>query len=82
MAPDGYADWHRCGNRVLKDCMPETWRVGELVEQRVPCLPVSPPTARVAGEGDALLAEYVRPGEATVPLLAVNWRDVADAMDN
>lgn len=64
------------------ECMSETWPVGELVGRRVPCLLDSPQTMRLAREGDALLAEYVRRGHATVPLLAVNWRDVADAMDD
>ncbi|MFL9913981.1 hypothetical protein PQR75_00950 [Paraburkholderia fungorum] len=69
-------------DHALEGCMPETWPVGELVERMVPCLLDSPPTMRLAGEGDALLAEYVRRGHATVPLLAVNWRDVADAVDD
>jgi hypothetical protein len=68
-------------DHALEECMPETWPVGELVERRVPCLLGSPPTMFLEGEGDALLAEYVRRGHATVPLLAVNWRDVADAVD-
>ncbi|MFL9906770.1 hypothetical protein [Paraburkholderia sp. RL17-337-BIB-A] len=68
-------------DHALEECMPETWPVGELVGRRVPCLLDSPPTMLLAGEGDALLAEYVRRGHATVPLLAVNWRDVADAVD-
>lgn len=65
---------------ALAECMPETWPVGELVKRRAPCLLGCPPALRLAGEGDALLAEYVRRGYATVPLLAVNWRDVADAV--
>jgi len=68
-------------DHALEECMPETWPVGELVERRVPCLLESPPTMLLEGEGNALLAEYVRRGHAKVPLLAVNWRDVADAVD-
>lgn len=65
---------------VLDDCMPETWPLGELVERRVPCVLGSPPIAQLAGEGGTLLGEYVRRGHASVPLLAVNWKDVADAV--
>lgn len=83
--PEAYA--RRAGTglpvgHALEECMSETWPVGELVGRRVPCLLDSPQTMRLAGEGDALLAEYVRRGHATVPLLAVNWRDVADAVDD
>jgi hypothetical protein len=67
--------------RTLEDWMPETWSVGELVERQVPCLLDIPPSPLYAGEGDALLAEYIRRGHATVPLLAVNWQDVADAVE-
>ncbi|APA84075.2 hypothetical protein BJG93_00645 [Paraburkholderia sprentiae WSM5005] len=66
----------------LEACLPETWSVAEFVGRGVPCLLESPPGMRLAGEGRELLAEYVRRGHTTVPLLAVNWRDVADTMAN
>jgi hypothetical protein len=69
-------------DHALEECMPETWPVGELVNRRVPCLLDNPPTVRLTGERGALLAEYVRRSHTTVPLLAVNWRDVADTMAN
>jgi len=66
----------------LEACRPERWPVAEFVGRGVPCLLDRPPGMRLTGEGCALLAEYVRRGHTTVPLLAVNWREIADTMAN
>jgi hypothetical protein len=65
-----------------RDYPAEFWPVENLADSRLPCVLEFPPIRFFAGHGDALLAEYIRRGEDTIPLLAVDWEQVADIIED
>jgi hypothetical protein len=78
--------WHRWASevfpeaRTLDDYARELGPVGELVDHRVPCLLAMLGWSPFAGNGDALLAEYLRRGYASVPVLAIDWAQLGDVV--
>lgn len=61
-----------------RDYPAEFWPSERLADQKLPCVLDAPHRCFFAGHGYALLEEYVRRGEAFIPLLAVDWEQVAD----
>ncbi|WP_146055302.1 hypothetical protein [Paraburkholderia eburnea] len=67
---------------IRRDYPAEFWPVDSLADSKLPCVLEFSPFRFFAGHGDLLLAEYIRRGETTIPLLAVDWEQVADIIED
>ena len=64
-----------------RDYPAEFWPSDSLVDRKLPCVLDFPHRGFFAGHGAALLEQYVRCGERVIPLLAVDWEQVAEVCE-